>query len=395
MDQQQCITLMAFLEDVPDPRQARGKRHEWRVLLAILCAGLLSGQRTVWGIVEWAVWHAGEIITLLQIKHKRLPSASTFYRALRRVSVEALEGKIAEFAQVIDGEDPASGRLYPPQREFSSSQPREVLRGQAVDGKEVRGANAHGEGVCLVSLVRHDSGLVLGQGRVAEKANEIRAVPPLLAGRDLQGTVTTMDAFLTHRSLAQQIRKQRGHYLMIVKANQPELLEHIGLLFRMPPVPADDGEYLTYRYVNKGHGRIEQRTLESSIALNTYLDWPEVGQVLRRTCRRILVKSGVVTTETTHAVTSLTRAQAGPKEIERLWRGHWTIENRDHYVRDETWGEDRCQVHRDNAAQALAALRNGVLNLLRHQGWENIAAALRYYGASLQKTMTLIGAATK
>ncbi len=54
MDQKQCITLMAFLAEVPDPRQARGKRHEWRVLPAIPCAGLLGGQKTVWDIVEWA-----------------------------------------------------------------------------------------------------------------------------------------------------------------------------------------------------------------------------------------------------------------------------------------------------------------------------------------------------
>lgn len=303
--------------------------------------------------------------------------------------------KIAEFGQVLDGEDPVSGPVSLPATASPPEPPREGLRGQAVDGKEIRGANAQGAQVCLLSLVRHDSGLVLGQERVAEKTNEMRAVPLLLAGRDLAGTVTTMDALLTQRPLAEQIREQRGHYLMIVKANQPALLAHIDLLFRRPPVPADHQEYLAYRYASKGHGRLEQRTLESSTALNDYLDWPEVGQLLRRTCRRVLVKSGVVTTETTYAITSLTRAQAGPREIERLWRGHWTIENRAHYVRDETWGEDRCQVHRDNAAQAMAALRNGVLNLLRHQGWENIAAALRFYGASLQKTMTLIGAATK
>jgi len=61
-------------------------------------------------------------------------------------------------------------------------------------------------------------------------------------------------------------------------------------------------------------------------------------------------------------------------------------------VRDVTLGEDQCQVHTGSAAQALAALRNGVLTALRHQGWENIAAALRHYGASVQKALALIGA---
>jgi len=89
---------------------------------------------------------------------------------------------------------------------------------------------------------------------------------------------------------------------------------------------------------------------------------------------------------------SLNSKRVFPKQIERLWRGHWTIENRDHYVRDQTLGEDRCQLHTGNAAQALAALRNGVVSVLRHQGWESIAAALRHYGAPVKNALSLIGA---
>jgi len=96
--------------------------------------------------------------------------------------------------------------------------------------------------------------------------------------------------------------------------------------------------------------------------------------------------------EVTYGLTSLSRERVKLQHVEFFWRGHWTIENRDHYVRDVTLGEDHCQVHTGSAAQALAALRNGVLTALRHQGWENIAAAHRHYGASVQKALTLIGA---
>ena len=92
-----------------------------------------------------------------------------------------------------------------------------------------------------------------------------------------------------------------------------------------------------------------------------YLDWPGVGQVLRRTCRRVMVSTGLIESETTYGITSLPRELAGPELIERFWRGHWTIENRLHYVRDETLGEDRCQVHTGTTPQVLATLRNGIL----------------------------------
>ena len=74
-----------------------------------------------------------------------------------------------------------------------------------------------------------------------------------------------------------------------------------------------------------------------------------------------------------------------------LWRGHWTIENRRHYVRDVTLGEDACQVHTGQAPQALACLRNAVISLLRGAGWQNIAAGVRHYSTSVHDTLRLIG----
>ena len=79
--------------------------------------------------------------------------------------------------------------------------------------------------------------------------------------------------------------------------------------------------------------------------------------------------------------------------MEWFWRQHWTIENCDHYVRDDTMGEDRGQIHTGNAPQALAALRNAVLALIRYSGLTNVAEALRHYGSSPQRALQLIGAA--
>ena len=177
---------------------------------------------------------------------------------------------------------------------------------------------------------------------------------------------------------------------MVVKANQPELLAAITALFANPPMPeaADDADTVTT--CDKGHGRLELRTLERSAALNDYLTWPEVGQVLRRTCQRIDLKTGAIGEEVSYGVTSLPPRAASAAQVEALWRGHWTIENRVHRVRDVTWGEDAGQVRVGHAPQALAALRNGLLSLLRACGWTQIADATRHYGAFALRAIQLL-----
>jgi predicted transposase YbfD/YdcC len=378
-------TLMEHVANVPDPRKDKGKRFEWDYVLEIICAALVSGQKSVRGIAEWAVLHAKELVEELKPAKGRIPSASTLYRALRKLDIQALEREIAAYDQAIDEEDNTAGEVV--------GADGQVWRGQAVDGKRVRGASAHGEQVHLVSLVRHGSGTVLNQVRMDNQTNEIRTAPLLLEGRDLTGTVTTMDAQLTQRRLAEQIVDPGdGEYLMVVKRNQPELYAAIELLFVSPPLPPDQEDRLSHTYSNKGHGRIETRILESSALLSEYLHWPGVSQVMRRTCRRTRVKTGEISEETTYGITSLSRDQALPPHLEAFWRAHWTIENKVHYVRDETLGEDRCQVYTGNAPQALAALRNGIICMLRYEGWHNIARALRYFGASVPCALRLIGA---
>lgn len=316
-----------------------------------------------------------------------MPSCSTIYRALRYIDVDALEAKIAAFGQCVDEQDGGRGTCR--------CEREGAYRGQSVDGKEVRGANAHGVKITLLGLARHGTATILGQRRVPEGTNELGALPGLLTGRDLSGTVTTLDAMFTQRGIAQQIIDQGGHYLMVVKMNQPELHEHIEALFNSPPLPQGEDDRETYSYTNAGHGRLEHRTLVTSQMLNDYLDWPGVGQVMRRTCQRTVVKKARKSRNTTYGITSLRRREATARDLEGFWRMHWTIENPLHYVRDETLGEDRGQAWKGGTAQALAALRNGLLTALRHRGWSSIADAIRFYAGDLIRPLQLIGAVSE
>jgi predicted transposase YbfD/YdcC len=277
-------TLFASLCQVADFRKARGQRFAWDYLLALVAAAVAAGQTSVAAMVAWAQAHADELFATLRPKRPRIPSLATWRRLLALIDITALEQVVAAYNQALDAADATSGQV--------TMNDGQVFRGQAIDGKEVRGASAHGTPTFLVSLVRHDSAYVLAQQAVAVKTNEITVVPTLLAGRDLTATVTTMDALLTQRSLAQQILAQHGHYLMIIKKNQPTLYEAAELVFREPPVPARPGELLSTQTANKAHGRLEIRSLASTTALNAYLSWPGVAQIMRRTCYRRNMRTG-------------------------------------------------------------------------------------------------------
>ena len=200
--------------------------------------------------------------------------------------------------------------------------PASPIAGQAIDGKHVRGAGAHGQPTVLVSLVTHREAQVVAQTAVAHKRHESQAVPPLLAGRDLHGVVITMDAGLTQPRLATQILAQGGHYLMVVKRNRRQLYDELGWFFDTPPLPCDR-PWRRITTVNKGHGRLETRQLTCTDDLDDYLHWPGVQQVLRRECERVVLKTGEVTRAVSYALTSLPACAATPDELAALWRGHW------------------------------------------------------------------------
>ena len=378
----QYSTLMDALQMVPDPRKARGKRYPWILLLTIIVAGLASNYQGARAIAQWARLHLSELRTALP-DLTRIPSESTLLRTLRQIEVGALEQHLAQFVASLPTATPYAGCII--------SEHGEVLQGQAIDGKSVRSATAHGDHTHLVSLVPHQSAVTLAQTEVKCKRNEVTASQQLLGARDLTGTVTTMDAGVTQRKIAQQIRQRGGHYLMVVKKNHPQMYAELALFFELPGIVADDEHYDCCRTVSKGHGRIETRTLECLSARCEEWQWEDVAQVVRRTCVRLERKKGKCTLRVSYALTSMTVEEARAADIERLWRGHWTIENRKHYVRDVTLGEDRQPMHTGHAPQALAAIRNALIDLWRSQGWSNIADAVRDTAASVQRALIFIG----
>ena len=208
----------------------------------------------------------------------------------------------------------------------------------------------------------------------------------LLAQLELRGKVVTGDALYAQRELSLRVLEQGGDYFWALKDNQPSMREAVSLLFEQPP----RGESFAEASQEGRRGdRWEKRRLWASTALNEYLDWPGLGQVccVERTRRH----KGRETVERAYAITSLPPERAAAARLLGIWRGHWGIENRLHWVRDVVFGEDQSQVRTGSAPQLLAALRNLVIGMLRLNGVKNIAAALRHYGWKPWETLTLIG----
>ena len=256
-----------------------------------------------------------------------------------------------------------------------------------MDGKTMRGART-GDNPAphLLAALDQAAGTVLTQRRVADKSNEIPALPELLAPMDLDGAVVTADAMHTQKGTAEWIRSRSAHYLLTVKDNQP------GLKRELEKLPWKDVPAVSS--VDTGHGRRVRRTVQA-VEAPARVDFPGAAQVIRIRRTRTVNKRGGgrrTTTEVAHLICSLPMDQAQPEAVASWARGHWTIENRLHWVRDVVFDEDRHQLRTRNGPQIMAALRNLAISLisLLHGPAASIAATTRAMAPRPRRAIDLI-----
>lgn len=175
----------------------------------------------------------------------------------------------------------------------------------------------------------------------------------------------------------------------MVKENQPALDWDLEQLFADPALVAATGTRTVT--CDKGHGRLEVRRLWTSTALDGYSDWPGLAQALCLEREVVRLNTGELRRERAYAVTSLAPNQADAAALLRLWRGHWEIENRLHWVRDVGFAEDRSSARVGSVPQGLAATRNTVIGLLRAPGHTAIAATRRALARNPTATLARIG----
>jgi predicted transposase YbfD/YdcC len=326
--------LLGYLATVPDPRAPRGRRHPLIAILAMAAAAVLGGARSMTAIAEWAADAPQPVRVALGARRDSpdrcsVPSETTIRRTLGRLDADALAAAIG--AWLANRDDQTRHR-----------------RAIAVDGKTLRGASdAHGRQVHLLAAMDHTTRAVLAQRQVDGAPGEVPAFQPLLSDLDLAGVVVTADALQTHREAAEfLVTRKQAHYLFVVKANQPTLLDRCASL-PWHRVPVAD------RTRDRGHGRVELRTVKA-VTVN-HFGFPHAAQVIQVTRKTRDLGTRRWHTVVVYAITSLSFAQACPARLAHLLRGHWTIENGLHCVRGVTFAEDASQLRTGTARRSWSA----------------------------------------
>ncbi len=363
-------SLHAVFATIPDPRSAHGQRYSLAFLLTCLVAALLCNCNSTCAVSQWCREQRALLRRVFGPQRHLTPSDSLYRRLLPRLDAAQVEAALSAWVQ--------------------ATRPANDTEAVAVDGKTVCGAGTAAQAAPhLLAFCTHETQETLLQVRVSAKTNEIPVAQTSAARLTWQGRVLTADALHTQTALVATLRALGGEVVLTVKDNQPTLAADLALFFADLPTPARHAQT-----VDRRRGRQEIRDLWVSSDLATYLAthsrWPGIAQVgcLRR--RVTVAATGATREETVYLITTLTAAQASPERLLQLVRGHWHIENRLHYVRDVTFGEDRSRLRSGAAPQILAALRNLAITLIHRSGSSDIAFSRRAFAFHPRRALSLV-----
>jgi len=376
---------------VPDPRRRRGIRHPLPVILGLAVAAVLAGCVTLADITAWISRAPPELLAALDARPgaagRRAPHPDTVERVFALLGAQHLADQTGAYLMGRTGTAPVAFPVAGPV----------MLPALAIDGKAVRGAiGADGMIPYLLAAATHGESAVIAERLIGPKTNEVPEFRPLLRGLEIAGWVLTMDAGHTVRSHATFICEELlAHFIMIAKHNQKGLFERLDAL-DWASVP------VTHKSTGTGHGRRETRTIQVMDA-PADLGFPHVAQVFlieRHTTRKIRRRkknSRKYTTKEIRSaiavlgITSLSAREAAPEHLAAYVRGHWSIENKVHWVRDVTFREDASQVKTGSRPRIMATLRNLAIGLIRQAGYTKIAATIRRIRNDPSLLMTILG----
>ena len=360
--------LYAVMGQVHDQRQEKGKRYTIGILLIVVILAKLCGENTPYGIAEWAKMRAEELQKLFGYHRRVSPSNKTIQRLTDTSLADTdLQATIRRYLH----------RTYGGQRSILVT----------IDGKTLRGTIAKGRtrGVHLLAAYLPEEGVVLLQIEVGQKENEIVAAPTLLCQLDLKGRVVSGDAMFTQREISIAVLAHGGDYLWFVKDNQPTLNEDVQRFFEevahapgwhVPSLPRTVAEETV-----KQSGRIETRRLTAMPDEHNYLQWPGLRTVFKLERYVSRPQKGDVRFQVVFGITSLAHTPSLAKQLLTWTRQHWGIENKLHYRRDVTLGEDATRMQQTHQVQVVATLNNFVIALATHLGFTNLASARRFFQA--------------
>jgi len=351
------LSLIEHFKNLSDPRVDRTKDHDLIDVLIIAVCTLLCGGESFNDMEDFGYAKEEWFKTFLGLR-SGIPSHDTFNRVFAALDPEQFLECFLSWTQ-----------------SMRQAVAQEIV---AMDGKALRRALNKDQSVkYVVSAWAESNNLVLGQLKVADKSNEITALPQLLRVLELSGCIVTMDAMGCQKKIAREIMESDADYVLALKGNQEtvhqEVKDFLDATIAEQQKPRPRGAKLseaaarlaTVQTVEKDHGRLETRRYYQSTELAWFADLKEweglksVGMV-----ESIREVDGKTTLERRYYLSSL------PLNVElfaRAVRGHWSVENKLHWVMDVCFREDQSRARAGYAAENLATLRRLALNLLKNE----------------------------
>ena len=325
------MEIISILRTIKDPRREHLREHSFECIFYIAMAAVIGGAESWYEVADFGKMH--ESFFRSRIKDfKCVPSHDTFNRVFSLLSPCELEKGFRTWIREICGK----------------------YRGLvSIDGKEICGAREEKsdgsfESLRIVSAWASSNGVSLGQEKVSDKSNEIKAIPLLIKALDLEGCIITIDAIACQHEIVSTAIDAKADYLISVKKNQKKLYETIEGWFSDIDIYGNNiggrGHIpqTRYRYSiteESSHGRFERRVCQvyNNGVLSKVLKWKGVNSVACLTNTKKYIKSGKTTVERRYYITSL------PLDSERITetiRSHWSIENNLHWQLDVSFNED-------------------------------------------------------
>ena len=339
------LTLRDCFQDFSDPRREHLRLHSlWDIIGLTICA-IICGCDTVAEIHEYGVKKYDFLTTFLDLENG-VPSHDTIGRVFSLLDPEKFRASFASWTESLA--QAIAGRVI------------------AIDGKTLRRAHAKDQKpLHLVSAFAAENRLVLSQQAVADKSNEITAIPELLRMLDVKKAIITIDAMGCQKEIAAQIKEQGADYVLALKDNQPTLHAEVQKIFQEGLEAEFKGmKHQECETREKGHGRQETRSYH---LIRPSVEWlqerPEwkglktVGMVISER----QVGDAEPTSEVRFFISSLALRVT---EFARAVRSHWAIENNLHWVLDVSYREDENRSRKDHTAENLAWLRRLTVSLL-------------------------------
>src|ERR1700676_2468993 len=341
----EAVVFLDYFKDLPDPRQRGKVIYPLEEVLLLCLLAVLAGAETFCDIARFGEKKIGFLRRFRPFRDGT-PSHDHLGDIFATLDASQFQRCFVAWGAGLTGV------------------PADVI---AIDGKTLRrshqkkGAKAP---IHMVSAFAARQRLVLGQVKVAEKTNEIVAIPALLDMMAIEGAIVTIDAMGCQRQIAEKIVDKKADYVLALKGNQGTLREDVEVFAAEQKANGfKDTKVSHHETVDGDHGRIETRpytAFHDVDWLRERHDWPGLkGVVMVESTREIGDK---IERETRFYITSLVwlAYQLGP-----VIRSHWAIENSLHWVMDMIFRDDECRVRTENAPANFTTLKHMAHNLIR------------------------------